>query len=115
MIVTETYLYISNFRGVIWEKPRNWFGNKVERAKLVQHIKHHAKQLPITVEVTRIAKCRKQSLKVMKIEGEDRIVLAYKHFRISVKMTDMIPSIQEWVKNNDLINKEKQPFFYYTL
>ena len=115
MIVTETYLYISNVRGVIWEKPRNWFGNKVERAKLVQHIKLHAKQLPITVEVTRIAKRRRQSLKCMKIEGEDRIVLAYKHFRISVKMTDMIHLIQECITDNNLINKENKQFFYYTL
>ena len=82
MIVAETYIYVSNVAPILWENPKDWFGSKVERAELVQHIKDHAAKLPVTVQVTRVRQHREDSFKVLKLEGKQNVLLAHHQFRI---------------------------------
>jgi hypothetical protein len=113
MILAETYIYVSNVSPIVWEKPRDWFGSKLERAELVQHIKLHAAKLPVTVQVTRLPRHREDSFKCLKIEGKQHVLLANGQFRIAIAIDDVIPLIRDFILENNLMEKETHKFMPY--
>ena len=115
MIVAETYIYVSNVAPILWENPKDWFGSKVERAELVQHIKDHAAKLPVTVQVTRVRQHREDSFKVLNLEGKQHVLLAHHQFRIAFKIKDVLPAIEDFITDNGLLEEQKHQYYLYKL